>query len=451
MRFLSARRLVPACTLSVAAVAACIAPGVANAVVTQCSGSSVESQGASTQKLAQQEVWGPGFNSSTDKYACNGTQGTKGKPTVKYTSTGSGAGLESWGVNKHVADYSKANAFFGTDEPVNASQKAEIEANETTIVPKTVATIPVLQVAVSVLVDLPTGCTASSKTNKGRLVFNNSTLEEIFRGQITKWSQIKAKGDGADTITCATKEAEESTIGIVVRKDQSGTSHIFKKYLGLINKGSFETEKGTEKTWDDLSEGVESTNWPKVANVKKPAANGGGEVVKLVGETPGTIGYASLADARANKTTPFVPPTGGPNTTHFWAPIQNKEGTIKYADPASNKDVETLGNANCAKTEYTNGEGTPFPPASVRDPWNEVTTKVVEPKYTICGLTFDTALVGYSDFSGTESGEAITVENYLRYVTDAAGGQKAIKVHDYLGLTGTLLKEAQKGATEIVF
>src|ERR1700760_3648838 len=143
MRLPIARRLAPTCIVSAAAVAALAAPGAANAALgTQCSGSNITAQGSALQKDAQLNVWNPDFNTSTkSKAACAGAknQGTLEKPTVKYTSTGSGAGLESWGVNKKTPNYA-TNAFVGTDEPPNAAQTAEIEANETTPVSNAVLT-----------------------------------------------------------------------------------------------------------------------------------------------------------------------------------------------------------------------------------------------------------------------------------------------------------------------
>jgi len=171
-----------------------------------------------------------------------------------------------------------------------------------------------------------------------------------------------------------------------------------------------------------------------------------------VAETASSIAYANLADARANLA--FVPPAGGANTAVFWTPIQNKEGTVTYADPASNKEVAKLAESNCAKEEYTNGE-VAFPPANAQESWSEVTTKTVEPKYTICGLTFDLALTSFGSYPGASLEEATTVNNYLQFALDTVkekegnknnGGQSLIKLHDYEPLTGTVLKEAQKGA-----
>lgn len=110
--------------------------------------------------------------------------------------------------------------------------------------------------------------------------------------------------------------------------------------------------------------------------------------------------------------------------------------------------MAAVGEANCAKTEYTDGE-TAFPPSSVTAPWNEVTTRTVEPKYTLCGLAFVLAFDSYSAFAGTSEPEATTVENFLSYSLDtngsSGGGQHLLKKHDYEPLTGTVLKEAAAG------
>ncbi len=454
MTSLSARRLVPMCILSAATVAALVAPGAASAagkLGAMCSGANVTGQGSSFQKLAQQTVWDPDFNISGAGHACNGTQGTKAKPTITYNPSGSGAGLESWGVNGHAASFEASNAFVGTDEPPNTAQIGEIEAHGAA---KTLETLPVAQGADAIIVNLPTGCTASNKRNQ-RLVLNNVTLEKIFRGEITKWSQITDNGDKLNGKTC---NAEE-TIKVTVRKDESGTTHIFKKYLNLINGGTFETEKAESKTWNEVSEGPESTTWPKAANVTKPTANGNGAVVAKVAETPSSIAYTGLSDARSNGKFSKPGEGGGPSTARFWVEVQNNgigtTGTITYSDPSTDTDHEPLANANCVAEEYANGEN-PFPPPGVTEPWNEVTTKVSEKNYTLCGLTYVLAFTEYSKYTGTTLQEATAANNFVNFVLGLnttkgnEGGQVLINNHDYLGLpSGPVLTDAQKGAETI--
>jgi ABC-type phosphate transport system substrate-binding protein len=446
MTFLSPRRLIWACAVSAASMAALIAPGAANASLgTQCSGSPLVAAGSTLQKLAQVSVWDPDFNTSANSTACNGTQGSGGKPKISYESIGSGAGLEDWGVNKHAFEAGRVG-IVATDEPPNAAQIAEIDSHGKA---DTVETLPVLQGAVAIIMHLPTGCTsATSTSNVGRLVINNTTLQGIFLGTIKKWSEFK---EGGDKLTCGTKAEEESAITPVVRLDQSGTTHIFKKYLDLIEATAFETEKGESKTWTQISEGTENTTWPKAAKVEKPETTGGGALVSWVAAHAGTIGYANLADASGN--TAFLPSpggTGGANTATFWAPLENNGTTTKkptYKDPATKGEEDNLSNANCSKTKYTNGK-TKFPPKTTLEPWNEVTTATKETNYPLCGLSYDLTFTAYSDYTGTTKEEATTANNFVTFIlsTAAEGGQALIVNHDYEPLTSPLDKEAAKGA-----
>jgi ABC-type phosphate transport system substrate-binding protein len=470
MRCLSARGILSACILSAATVAALVAPGAASASVgEQCSGANIGGQGSSLQKLAQETVWIPDFKSSKDKNACDGKQGDKKTPAVTYNPSGSGAGLRSWGAeDKKIEEVSfgQGNAFVGTDEPPNTTQIKEIVKNESTETKDTLMTIPVAQESVAVIVHLPGGCTATSTVSgaSDRLVFNDTVLQRIFAGTITKWGEVTGSEDGGDAITGA--GCSEDLIHPVVRFDQSGTTHIFKRYLGLINTATLFTESETNETWDELSEGSQNTVWPKAADVKKPEAKGGGEEAALVAKEPGTIGYVNVAEARANSA--FVPPTGGEKEPTFWAEIENgakgSGSKIKYTyeDPSTDGDSAKLENANCKKTAYTNGTHA-FPPPGVFSNWNEVTTSVPtapeplqEKSYSLCGMTYDLAFTRYELLPGDDGpsgeAEATTVSNYLKFVTGAKEGQKLLLDNDYYSLPkGEVQTDATEGAGEIGF
>ena len=170
---------------------------------------------------------------------------------------------------------------------------------------------------------------------------------------------------------------------------------------------------------------------------------------------PFAAGFTTFAEARANGSFTPSPGTGGPGTAPFWVPIQNNglatTGKLKYADPSSNGASATVANANCKNTEYTNGVE-PFPPASVLEPWNEVTTRTIQKKYPLCGVTYDLAFTSFGAYTGTSLGEATTAHDYLTFVVDSkgGGGQKVIANHDYLALPkGKVLTEAESGATKI--
>jgi ABC-type phosphate transport system substrate-binding protein len=530
MKFLTVRGLVPSCILASAMAAAFVLPSAASAtkVGEPCSSTApIKGQGSTLQEEAE-ELWRVEFNVSGNVDACNGTQGKKNTPKVTYHGTGSGKGLRSWGASIKVpTEYigpEPENAFLGTDEPPNRTQIKEIEERETTITPESVETLPVLEGAVALIVNLPEGCVATSKSNAGRLVLNDSSLEGIYRGTVTKWSELTENGDklsalsvkvakvvatagsttvtvasggfpgvkvgmtvtgtgiaagttvvsisgnslelskaatktdAADTLTFKATCNAETKITPIVRRDGSGTTHIFKRYLNLINSAQFETEKAEKKNWSEVSEGGENTTWPNGV-VTKETGEGSPAMVTTVAATPSSIAYVNLADARSNGAFSKKSLEGGPKFQKFWVPLQNKEGEETYQDPASNKDVEAKASANCANEEFSNGSS-PFPPPSVTAPWDEVTTKLTEPKYTLCGFTYVVTLNAYSAFTvpTTTLEEATTVHDYLEFVLSTTatagkeGGQALIKNRDYLALPkGEVLNEAINGAARVAF
>lgn len=361
MRSRSARRIVSACILSAATAAVLVAPGAASAVpVPQCvENENIHGKGSSAQKNAQNNQWNTLFNTSANVFACNGTQGTKGKPKATYLSTGSGIGLESWGVETEVGKknnskgygaeeirFGPENAFIGTEIAPNAKQETEITGHGA----GKVLTIPVLQAAVSIIFHLPKGCKeVVGGPVPGRIGLKDSTVEKVFRGADTKWSQVlnKAKFVGTEP-ECKTNAA--LPIKRAVREDGSGTTDSFMKWLGVINKNNVE---GTEK-WGQVGEHAKNTTWPEEGGFPVVRGNGGGGVATAVATTPGTIGYANVSDARSNGSFTEAPGTGGKGTATFWGEVERNTEKVGgknvaiYSEPATNGESNTKGSANCA-------------------------------------------------------------------------------------------------------
>jgi len=483
----SKARRVLACVASVA-MAAAVTPATASAKKSkgtegpetdrgaQCSGSAVNGRGSTFQDPAQ-KVWNPGFNKTSTKKG-----GCPGAPVVTYKNTeskdrGSGSCLKALGAEKHAVE--REIDFCGTDEAPNATQKAEIEEKaEAGVEAEALETIPVLQGAVAVIVHLPTGCTAHAEADIGgatkaigRLVLDQSTVEGLYRGTINTWEALlTAQGThGDDTITCKEPSALKDTIKRVVRQDHSGTTHIFKTFLEQVYTGKFEAEEylesydgsGTgcgkvfppeEKTWEEVSEGCPNQRWPEAAHVVRPAESGNPGVVNEVANTESSVGYADLAVAR--ELGQFsAKGKGGEGLSRFWVPVQNSSG-LTYAEPSTDGDTEKAADSNCRGTDYIEGEGKEFPPASTRALWNEAKADRYESLYPICGLTYDLAYrqYGFFGFGSEEVAKKIatTVENYLYYEVDSKGGGKAIaKKHDYEALPLNIISEAEKGIAEI--
>lgn len=516
MTFLSARRIALVCIVAAAAIAALAAPGAASAASdlgAQCSGSSVEGLGSTFQAPLQQKLWNPKFNEVEHPLACNGTQGSKGKPAVVYNqgtgNTGSGACLKAFGAEKTAPKYS-AFPFCGTDEAPNLTQKKEIEEHaEAGVEEKALETIPVAQGAVAVIVNLPAGCKAQSvvevgthKSKLGRLVFDHTTLEAIYSGVVKNWKEavgLQGVNHGEDQLTCTGGTAEEETpITKIVRRDKSGTTHIFKAYLLQISTENIkmeafnEPEEGSgkkpcgvalpeeEKTWAQVSEGCENQRWPTAAKIVRPSANGNPALIQKVAETPSSIGYADLAVTRENgefskKFNATTKTGGGENkkgsetklgeqNERFWVQIQDSApgvSPVKYAEPASDGDVEKAANSNCAGTIYAAKPGEKFPPKNTRETWFAAKAELTQKKYSLCGLTYDLALRQYYFFlhpEGTAEAaskeKATTVENYLIWALNTksekgGGGGFLANNHDYEKLAGAVLKEAEAGVKEI--
>ena len=491
MALLSARR--SACVLSAVAATALMAPSLASAKKTpppeQCSGvTTLEGKGSTLQNNAQQKVWTQDFSTSLNGTACNGKNVGDESISVVYNATGveggtgSVQGMEAFGLNGQTSKVKKFN-YVGTDEPPNEEQLKEMEtANNGT----KIESIPVLQASVAILVHLPKGCTAENTTDSeaiGRFVFTNATLGKIFQGELKSWKSIlEAEKTAGDTIKgkspAEQKECEEDEFKVIVRKDGSGTTHIVKRYLGLIEPRNtpFELEEGVagEKsgavyTWsgtNDIDQGNLNTAWPKALNKERECndtCEGGGELAHWVSTTENTIGYANLSDARGHGFGKKAG-TAGSGTPVFWAPIENAPAKGKkpahFADPSTDGEAsETFTNANCEETKFTNGTEK-FPPKSTLDSWAAVTTATTEKHYTLCGLTYDLAFTSYKQaIGGTTEGEqkedeaiGTSVRNYLQFELSETGvesGQALIHNFDYLKLTSKLDKTATKGAAEV--
>jgi ABC-type phosphate transport system substrate-binding protein len=415
-----------------------------------CNGFNIAGTGTSSQRIIQQTIWDPGFSTSANADACNGTQGTKQKPLVQYEPSATKQEMESWGINGHSSYFGNTNAFLGTDEPPSRRQTEEIEGHETKLIPEAIDTLPLAQEAVAIIVNLPPGCTADSKKNNGRLELNNVTLQGIFSGQITKWSEIKDDQDALFGTGCQAA----TRITPIVPQNGAGSTHILKMYLSLISGVPRMTESGYSRNWAQLAQGVENSNWPSATGVLRFGTTEAREVAK-VAETPGSIGFANLAEVRASGYFTPSPGTGGPETARFWAPIQsNGLGTElpKFEDPASNKDVAAVGEANCKNSEYSNGD-IAFPPLP-HEPWNEVTTGTTDGAYPLCGFTYVLAPASYSAFSATGVEEARTVNDFLEFAinTKAEGGQKLLLKHDYEPLPkGPVLSETEKAIEKVKY
>jgi ABC-type phosphate transport system substrate-binding protein len=466
MHSLSARRVLSACAISAASVAALLAPSAASAkgVPPACTnGANITGQGSSLQAPEQINVWTKEFNIVSSKdFGCPGTPGTPGAPEVKYTSSGSGTGLKSWGAEaptetEPFVGFAPTNAFIATDEPPNETQLANLDTEETVESEgaESVETIPVAQAAAALVIHLPTGCSANSTAAAGRLSLDDEDLKKIYEGTDTTWGQLT---DGGDTIsgtdTATSQPCGEVPISVVVRLDGSGTTHIVKRFLGQLDPSTKltipSTEGKTEATWGELSEGGLNKTWPTATKVVVSKVKGGGGLAEEVNKVEGSIGYLNLFEARAKG---FAPASA----TKFWAVVQNteKKGKATYSDPSTGEadKTTTQQSSNCSKEDYVvAGTDTTFPPEDTLVPWDKVTTNISEKKsYALCGLTYVVAFRNYHAVPGTTKAEEETVKQYEQFITSKKGGQTELSGKDFLALPSNVLGEADAGTAELEY
>jgi ABC-type phosphate transport system substrate-binding protein len=416
-----------------------------------CAGANIEGNGASVESNAHKEVWEPTFNAK-----CAGPPATE---QVKYVSTSSSKGLESWGVlnNSNFKGFGPTNAFVAVDDPPNSSQESEILAKQEPVSGAKVLSIPVLQFAVTLPIHLPEGCTATSGKGKAelhRLVLDDTQLQAIFAHTITTWAQLveKANDYNEDKLVGATCDASAPIIR-VVRKEGAGATAVLEKSLFEINKNAVDASQ----TWEQLAENPENIEWPDEAE-DLIRAEKGIPLAEAVAATAGSIGYVNLSEVR--QVAAFTPAGGGgEGSATFWPELENSGK--KFQDPSTDLESNTPASANCEAEDYIslNGKGTQgkFPPASTEDVWNEVTANKKEKKsYALCGFAYVLSLTDFANFASTSEAEVTSVQGYLGFVVSAEG-QALLKGHDFLGLPtaksakGNVLDIAEAGVGKIAF
>lgn len=370
-----------------------------------CNGSNITGQGASLQKVAQQQVWNPQFAATV----CN--KGTF--PTVTYNSTGSGAGLKEWNHDGKKGSINTGLSWISTDDAPTTEQINNIisVAGGSDLV-----TIPIAQTGIVPVINPPPGCTVEALTNKD--------LEFLFRGNKKNWSTVEtAEGSCNFPVTR------------VVRKDGSGTTYQFKNYLSRMNANKLPC---ISKTWTELRPitdgvtGAPNTDWPEscegttLSPLFKGAANGNGEVIKKVNATDGSIGYGGTADG-------YQGITGDSVVVELQNNGQGPASTATFASAATGTEV-----ANCLKTKYEVPLGARFKGGEpvVNVDWSQVfgaQPSIGGTSYPLCTLTYALGMVDYSS-AGFKFGQWRTVYDYLKEYVTAPAGQSDINSKYYAAL-----------------
>ncbi len=463
--------LAGALALAVAVLAAFGLASQANAAFTtpECEGEKILGRGASFAQAAH-GAWEIPFRT----IYCGGIG-----PDIEYDPAGSGAGVNGMKL-RGGAD----PRFGGTDDPLKALQKTEINAGTAAEGDEgLVHQIPIAVGAVAPLVNFPDGCEvndlpAAAKTDEQNLDADG-TEDDVIRVRFTKeqWEKVWAQNGGAvpggaapyvtwrDVFPTLDDEAAcKKPVMRVVRFDNSGTTFAFKDYLHRINGGrgwisTFESGANGNREWPGATFGPRTDcagtpNGPgggatqETDNLTSGCGNGNGSLVPKLIAIDGSVGYSDIATARSNNLT--ITPEGNDNDL-YWTQLPNGDGDFEEPTFDQQKGFRTDGQkgANCTETEFNNV------PATTLSEWGPVSGVDSKKGYGICTLTYGMAWDDYSDPysalpAALEEQRARSVKDYFEFITTE--GQSLLFGNDYASLPTApvdILAIAEAGAAAI--
>lgn len=444
-----------------------------------CTGSQqIVGQGASFQKAAQTDA--------TNGWIVNagcvvGAQDSPDSPflpgddLIYYKPTGSGSGIRAFGGDSAMGVRDQSISYIGTDDPMTPAQRATAEEGSNPNNPNpdgddgVFHTIPALQGSIAVIVNVPDQCRPASFSNFrpvypwGGVGTTNNALEEIWSGERTTWGQLGyvLKSDVNQPCPTGVKR--------VVRRDGSGTTFAFKKFLDS-------TDKNDDTNWaanDEVAE--DNTIWLGQARDRDGVCDGVDGGTPLIGQfvctgtgsgnsfladvvqaTEGSIGYGDLATARA-KDFDFDG-AGALSDDTYWLKLYQPGANPVLRDPAADQQngwkataTASQRGANCSRYQrYLNI------PSNTKSDWSEVIMDQSTPNvYPLCLMSYLGAWEDMEDVYPTVpyaelQARQAAVTRYLEYVLgeESVGinkneGQTILPANDYAPLPRTPLTRAK--------
>ena len=494
---------------ALAIAAAAVAPSAHAAfAIPACSGSSVQGEGSSLQKVAQQEFW-----TTHVFYTSFGCETAALTSPITYNPDGSGCGIASIGggagAEAKCSDFQAGKVengyrdgltrFAGSDAPLTAAQKAAGEAAGSSK-PGVIHQIPVASAAVTTVVHFPNECKLKDPGKSGEASKNGNTstggpndptgaatgdtaAEETLRVHITaeemekiwdgaaaqSWGNVVPEADLEGEGGKTAKECAETPVIRIVRFDGSGTTYNFKAYLGLLpatpaNLWTTAPVVGDNNVWP-IKSGENTSPKPvngsnvceEASHICTGAAGGGGQVAKSVAATNGSIGYLDLATARKEG----FDITKKAKDHLYWIPQQtinpakgNEVGS-HYVEPTASPTSNINGSgapqgANCTNADYRGIPTTPAGDPTLGD-WSSAIATGSEDTatYPVCALTYDFAFDDDAPVYGlADEAKARTVKDYLTAIESDAG-QLGLASADYGTLKASIIKIGQNGVAAI--
>lgn len=412
---------------------------------------------------------GFGYDAGADYRNCGvfKTAADGGTKSLTYRATGSGSAMDVIGA-ANANDPRSYNdgtttatnvAFAASDDPPTEQQIAWAEQGPP-VHPSEAQfmTIPVMQVAIAPVVRVPDGCQIADQAKRQ---LSRTQLSLAFEGVTSTWGDLfgtDITGDGTGPSSAACRAL---TFTRVVRKDSSGSTFIFKRYLQAASHAT----GGDNFDWRDPSEGgtLGNTSWPAGATtIETGAANGAGSLLDQMNThgANGAIGYADLATDRAKG---FGWDTAGSgyaaNDKTLWLRAQ-RISNDNYNSPAVANGQSASGSnagAACTNVAYSNQVTTSDLGAS----WFNTSAIPTPTDFPICGLTyqivslwgFDTANSRFQPVqAGATQGEARAERDFLRYelgIIRPGVGPSKLAPLGYAKLPADVLATAQAQANKV--
>jgi hypothetical protein len=443
-------------------------------------------------------------NPTTDqRYVTTGTVQLTGDPSVTYTPTSTYAALNEFGSSPGKQDLTQDPAaaaasppvldgFISTDEAPPTSQRAWAQMGGDDEAP-----VPVAQTPIALIFSLPAGITFGSG-NTLSLINNGpgdavSTVQAIFDGNVgpsrgypaNTWGALLTRaglspitggpqpfGKFLDLGSASAHTGGYQPLELEVRSGPAPETEAVQDFLAKSGDQNMTSHSEAEQNWpSDANDGAGSNGYP--AGPFGANVDGATEVQNTLA-TPGTIGYAAVADAVYTVPADTFYPAPQATTYDGTAPhdflsaaVQSDEGSgdanRQYANPAqiqanSSGSFEVVPNLYTGSTTSVVGDcQLPYSltqvgrvgslcqtddqdgvtwEGSLSDP--DVYQHGVTPgmfgtdAYPIVETAYNSAWSSYatlgnlygSPANATETGN--TVKSYLEWATKPTGGQAAI-------------------------
>lgn len=269
------------------------------------------------------------------------------------------------------------------------------------------------------------------------------------------------------TLTLSSAQTIADTTALTFTKSQT--------VANCAQQGTAGTDFGADRsTWATNATtgiGCSEANVPTLQTSDAATPAGGGNLVEKVYNTPGSIGYASLADARAKKTQAFErqPSTVSGLTGNdymYWVKLQTrKAGGTTFADPSIGNGYQTAGarGANCSAA-VVSGLGDSAPLYGLDGATTGVSAvDSSDTGYPDCTLSFGLVWQDYAApyalniaaaadpaaAKAAEEKKARTVVDYFNSILNE--GQGYVQGYDYSPLPASIKAKAQSVLNTVTF